>query len=403
MPSRALGSRRFSLKEWRRAYEWMERNGLELYFFARLSALGIEGMMSSNLLKLFNEKKASNRYRIEDMFAELQKIEEQFTQSKLTYCVVKGASVVPEACPDLHLRRQYNLDFIMSRRESQKCYELLKSLGYVPYRITEHSWECERVPGKSKSSEVGEISEKHFLRIYFVSHDAPGVERSPYEMLLRRQWKTVHSVTFPALSASDHLIVMAIQIYGGASSGSLRLAWLLEFSTNVMHRSAAPVFWMELQKRADEHPLRPIAVAFAIRMASIVFKICPPEPIRSWLASNLDSMDDRWLSEYSYEVVCAGRWGTKLHHLRSKDSPSFQDDPTIRPWKLSALYPITIPAQVAARKSLKMWISRFCRIFSFLHFQVVEGIRYRRESYRWKAIRNELDDDGIACSQDLNW
>jgi hypothetical protein len=381
----------------------MERNGLELYLLHRLTVLGIESVLPADLLLRLNKYRVNNEHRIAQMLAEMKRIDKRLTDRELTYCFVKGASLVSEACPDPYLRRQHNLDLMMPRNQSKQCSEILQSLGYVPYRITQHTWECERTVVKRRSTASGPTKEKHFLRIYYVSHDAPGMERSPYEALSRRQRKSVRGTSFAALAPSDHLIIMAIQIYGVASTGALRLSWLLEFATNVRNCYGDQSFWEQMQIRAEEHSLKPVAVAFAMRMASIVFKASPPESISKWLASNLNSTDDRWLSEYSHEIVCAGPIGTKLHRLRRKDAPSFQDDPEARSWKLSPLHPIVVPVQVAFREFLKLWISRLRRVFPLIHFHVIEELRYRRESVRWKVIQNELDSNVAACSHDFNW
>jgi hypothetical protein len=306
----------YTQDDWARSYDWLDTSGLELYFLERLKTLGIEGAVPEDVRARMEGNFADNRVRTAKMLEEFVRINHAFLREELTYCNVKGIALAPASCPNPALRRQVNLDFIMSTSDSGRCQDVLADLGYSAHLLGEHFCEFHaKRDAPHPGMGIYRTTTPHSIGIYLVSADAQGVERAPYAMLERRRMKTWNGHAFPAPAESDHFIALSIRMLGQLGIEWTRLAFLLEFRNCIHFWLDDENFWREVTDGAQEHPLRPVAIATATRLSAEIFGGDIPVPIRGWAADKLDARIRWWSEKYSWGALLTDFPGTTLQDL----------------------------------------------------------------------------------------
>jgi hypothetical protein len=306
----------YTLEDWGCSYNWLDASGLELYFLKRLKTLGIEDAVPIEVRVEMEWNFVDNKSRTAKLFEEFVRINRAFQREQLNYCNVTGISLVPVSCPDPALRRQFSMDFMMADYDSSRCESCLVNLGYVAHITGERSREFR------PNSDIGHF-EKNIYRsiaersivIYFLSDGAVGAERAPYDMLMRRRMQTWNKFRFPALTECDQFIAQAIRMLGHVGIEWDRPALLLEFKTCLYFWLHDEAFWREVADRAQEHPLRSVAVGTVTRLAAEIFGLEIPLSIQGWVANSVDPQIRQWSEVYGWDALLTDFPGTTLRAL----------------------------------------------------------------------------------------
>jgi hypothetical protein len=293
----------YTRDDWGRSYEWLDTSGLELYFLERLKTLGIERAVPQEVRAGMERNFADNKVRTTKILEEFVRINQALQREQLSYCNVKGIALAPISCPDPVLRRQLNMDFILSASDSGRCEDILAELGYSAHLLGKHYSEFHAKPAAQPPDTGIKTVTPPSIGVYFVLADAQGVDRAPYAMLERRRTKTWDGHKFPAPAEPDHFIAQAIRMLGQVGTEWTRLAFLLEFRTCVHFWLHDERFWREVIDRAQEHPLRPVAIATATRLAAEIFGGNIPLPLQKWTVDELDAGVRRWSEVYGWDAI----------------------------------------------------------------------------------------------------
>lgn len=293
----------YTREDWSRSHDWMEASGLELYFLERLKTLGIEAAVPTEVRVEMEQNFADNRIRTAKLFEEFVRINQAFQCEQLNYCNVTGISLVPISCPDPALRHQFSLDFMMAGYDSRRCESILGKLGYVVHIAGEKSREFRPKFDHQHFDKNHRSIAKHSIAVYFLPDDAVGAERAPFDMLTRRRMQKWDGYRFPALNGCDHFIAQAIRMLGHVGIEWDRLALLLEFKNCLCYWLHNEAFWREVAERAQEHPLRSVAIGTATRLVAEIFGLEIPLSIQEWFGNSVDPQIRQWSEVYGWETL----------------------------------------------------------------------------------------------------
>src|SRR5688572_8600309 len=120
----------FSKREWDRVLTWLDLSGLAIYFLQRIKNSGAFYTLPEHVRTELERRSADNRERTAGIQREFTVLVKSLEQVHVKYAVLKGVSLLPDYCPDLELRTQYDHDVLVDEASFTAAGEALQNKGY---------------------------------------------------------------------------------------------------------------------------------------------------------------------------------------------------------------------------------------------------------------------------------
>jgi hypothetical protein len=380
----------FDHSEWLGTYNWLDANGLALYFLDRIHALRLEAALPPRVLQRLEENAADNREKSADMLEEFVKINLAFQTAGLSYTNLKGFTLVPDACPDAALRCQLDLDFLVTRNDVLSCEDVLERQGYMLAGIGENVREFKTSGGQLPAIQnLYKAKPQKSIEI----HIADKFERDGTllwnEELSRRRSKRWHGLEFPVLSDCDKFIQLALHLFKHLRGEWTRASWVLEYANFINFHCENKLLWLEVKEHLSSNSEAKTAVGIATLLGNRIFGISHLSETLAWAVMELPRASHLWVERYGNKVVFASFPGTKLYlFLRATLSTGQEAEPSeIR----NQLLPMHRPSKVtiddgdrSAIIRLKQLRAEASHFFFRLRFHIAQSFCYMIEASRWK-------------------
>ena len=129
--------RKCSEGDWRPTLLWLDHAGLALYLLRRLQSLKATDILPPSILRRFEDNRAQNRRRLDDMVDQFATINKGFYRAGVNLAVIKGFSLTPEFCPDASLRTPSDLDYLIDKQSLPLARRVLEEAGYCQQRVSD--------------------------------------------------------------------------------------------------------------------------------------------------------------------------------------------------------------------------------------------------------------------------
>jgi hypothetical protein len=373
-----------SNKEWNRLLHWLDVSGLAIYFLDRMVELQLSNRLPAKVLARLEQNLQDNQERTRGMIVESVAIQQEFQDADVSYATLKGFSLSPHSVPRPELRHQFDLDFLVAQRSAADAREILEYRGYRLYAMSGRSWEFKRddVPGHIRDLYKNLPCRSVELHI---EDEVPG-----YQPLLEHvEIREFHGIDMPVLSPVDLFIGQGLHAYKHICSEFSRTSHLLEFRRHVLSRQGDDFFWKEVRSRVEENSQATVGLGIVTLLITSLMGDFAPEAFTSWTVGRLPTMARLWVDLYGGRVAFGDTPGSKLYLLLQKEleSAGVRQKRSTR----QALLPSRLPPPVVrgtSGETLRVRMSRYRLQIYFvllrLRFHIVEGLRYFRESYRWR-------------------
>jgi hypothetical protein len=186
----------------------LDASGLVLYFLGRIRTLNLENAIPAQVLERFEKNAADNRDRSIAIFSEFIRINAAFLDAGLTYVNLKGFTLVPDACPDIALRCQFDLDFYMSHHDIDRREQILKEHGYLLSGVSENVREVKagsRRPPAVK--EFYKVRSQRCIEVHFVGSTTQELAAHRGNVLSKIHFRVWNGLKLPVLPESDKFAV----------------------------------------------------------------------------------------------------------------------------------------------------------------------------------------------------
>ncbi len=375
----------FQLKEWEASYHWLDANGLALYFRNVVRANQLDSCMPPEVLTRIDRNYADNQSRLERHLIEFRAVNQRFQEAGIRYANLKGFTLEPDYCPDLSLRYQCDLDFMVRRVDRHSCRAVLEEMGY---RATvEEPATIEFKPPEDRLPSIANLYKprrQQGVEVHFGS--------SRRKLDLREEcldgivWVNRFGTSFPRLSESDQFFSLIFHLYRHLLSEWVRLSWFYEFGRFVRHHSSDYALWCAVLDRAKADQESTQALALVVAFSKQVFGELLPESLSAFCSMNLTKSAQLWILNYGREMLFSDFPGNKLYLLLLREISTQQND--WRDLSRKRLLPLHTPARALYGYG---WAERLRHIpgntrygLSRAKFHVREGFRYFQEHWRWK-------------------
>lgn len=377
-----------SEKEWSGLLRWMDVSGLALYFLERMRELEWSGCLPAAVLARLEQNLRDNMERTAGLVEESVEVQKEFQGAGVSYATLKGFSLSPRSVPRPELRHQFDLDFLIAEKSAAEARRLLERRGYALYGKSGRSWEFKRddAPGR--------------IRDWYKNVPCRAVElhveeqgRGDARLLERVEMQTFHGIEMPVLSPVDLLMGQGLHAYKHIRSEFSRTSHLLEFRRHVMSRCGEDAFWSEVEARVEKNVEAAVGLGVVILLITHVLGDFAPEALRRCTVERLPKTARLWVNLHGARIVFGDTPGSKLYLLleRGLEAEGLKQQRRLR----EALLPSRWPPPVVrghAGETLRGRAARYrlqvAFVISRARFHVVEGLRYGRESYRWRRYMN---------------
>jgi putative nucleotidyltransferase-like protein len=379
-----------SQAEWPRLLRWLDTSGLALYFLHRIDELEQAWILPRAVHARLQQNLVDNTARTESMIAELSAINRKFQLAALSYAMLKGFSLWPSSVPRPELRSQLDLDFLVAEESAPEARLILEGRGYHLRAISGRTWEF-------KKNETPGTTLKDLYRNIPCRSVELHIESGPHtrsSLLSRAEVFRFRDLHLPVLSSADLFLGQGLHAFKHICSEFSRTAHLLEFRRHVLSRRDDPAFWSRLRSRAEEDQKAVMALGVVTLLIAQVTGEFAPKSLTSWTVDTLPSRVQRWVRLYGTQAAYASFPGNKLYLLLQKELAT--DGSQAKRSMRRALLPLSLPPLIVHGRpgeTLSMRLRRYRAQISFilfrLHFHLVEGFRYLRESLRWRREVSE--------------
>ncbi len=382
---------RLSGKEWQRLFYWLDVSGLALYLFDRLGELGLRDELPPAVIDRLQQNMVDNIKRTGGMMEESVAIQREFQRAGVSYSVIKGRSLCPEAVSRPELRHQFDLDYLVAEKSIFDACQVLECRGYRLYAASGKSWEFkinERPHGSLR--DLYKDSPERAVELHVESEYATGHSR-----LSRARQRKMDGILMPVLSPVDLFLGQGLHAFKDVCSAFSRTAHLLEFYRHVIARRDDHRFWTELRSSAGSDRRASLGIGVVTYLLTSIMGDFAPHALTDWTVQSLPASVRLWVNKYGRRTIFGKPPGTKLYLLLQKELER-AGVPGKRSIKKSLL-PLRLPPLVVRGSSSETVPVRIARyrlqgrvIFARLHFHIVEGLRYAWESYRWRQHLEQL-------------
>jgi Uncharacterised nucleotidyltransferase len=390
LPEQCSRLRQLSANQWRKLLPWLDTSGLALYFLDRMVELRLCHLLPPAVLARLKQNLLDNNLRMHGIIDESIAIHREFQIAHLWYASLKGFSLWPHSVPKLELRSQLDLDFLVAENSAAEARRVLERRGYHLHGVNGRSWEFKtgEVPGTS-------LKDLYKDRPYrcvelHIERDIQG----GFPLLKRTVKHEVLGICAPALSPADLFLGQGLHLYKHLCSEFSRTAHLLEFRRHILARREDGAFWRELKATAEENPQAALALGVVILLTTHVMGDFAPQLLTYWTVDRLPDSARLWVELYGYRSVFGDPPGSKLYLILQEGLAS-SGVPAKRT-RRQVLLPLRLPPPITRRQANDTLAVRFrrqrmqlCFICSRLRFHLVEGIRYRWQSRRWRQLMRQ--------------
>jgi Uncharacterised nucleotidyltransferase len=396
LPQQCLQLQNLSTDQWQRLLCWLDYSGLALYFFDRIAELQLEDLLPEPVFARLQQNLIDNTKRTHSMIAESIAIQQQFQATSLRYAALKGLSFWPSSVPKPELRSQFDMDFLVAKKDIQAARKILERQGYRLYGASGRSLEFKR-------NEFPGISRKQMYKdtgSWAVELHVEPIASSSSSQLERLEWRELGGFRMPVLSPIDLFLGQGLHVYKHICSEFSRAAHLLEFRRHVLFHRDDASFWNALQSEALENPRSSVGLGVVTHLiAQVMGEFAPesefaPEFLTSWTVDRLPRSVQLWVETYGHQTVLGSFPGSKLYLLlqREVEASGLSSKRTVR----QSLIPSGLPPPVIRASPNETFSFRLGRyrmqlslIFGRLRFHLVEGGRFVWESHHWRRKLNQ--------------
>jgi hypothetical protein len=393
---------RFSTRDWRRTYHWLDNAGLTLYLLQRLKHLDTLRVLPAEVLARLERNLTDNRTRVDQLIVETGRLSARFEREGVRHAVIKGLSLAPEFCPDPYLRSQCDVDFLVDRQSLAPAQRVLEECGYGATNSSEVQFSYERplqrVPSKLDDPynvRTAPTVELHLAMWDNGTHQVPFME--PEFSLNGLKVQKLGEVSFPALHDEDVFVLQVLHVFQHLLACWVKMSWLFEISYFLERRWTDSIFWSRLDERIRFVPRLTEFSAIVLGLATQVFSPHIPDGAKAW-GRSLSPAAMTWLNNYGRSWAFGDR---PLH-----ESTLFPDakvslflhreylpDPEIRRSVMRRyLLPYSRPSTIARplknkpATRLPAYWRQGTFVLQRLMFHLGSGLRYLWELPRWRGL-----------------
>jgi hypothetical protein len=399
---RLAGLRSFRQREWKDALSWLDDAGMAFYFLRKIKDTDSKDKIPAWVMSRLERSFAANQQRVSDMSRRFDSLNRKFNEAGIRYVVLKGLSIIPQFCPDAHLRHQGDFDYLVDAESLPKAQRIVIEAGYRPKPSVSSQESIFLMAGTvsaSRSPEQYSVRAPHAVELHLDIWDSEqhGLPEMPSLFSMNKtridQW---NGLAFPALTDEDAFLLQVLHACHHLFTYWIRMSSLFEIGFFLNRRASDEPLWSRVEERvANNVMLR----EFVVVITELVAKLfAPPVPplVEAW-GQEIRPGTRVWIENYarqcafcvipSYELCLLPKAKLVLFLQQQYETACVQKNPARnRLVKFSRLSRIasTIKDKPSVLFNVGWWKRQLLIRRSLFH--AMAGLRYVCEIPRWRWL-----------------
>lgn len=298
------GLRDFRQRDWKRVLPWLDDAGLPFYFLQKVKETNATDTVPTGVISSLEERFAANQQRVAGMAYRFDSLNRKFNDAGVRYVVLKGLSLIPDFCPDAHLRHQSDFDYLVDDESLSVAQEVVVEAGYRPKPSVSGQESVFLMPGKDDASRGPEQysgGAPHTVELHLDIWDSD-LHRLPSMPRLfsvhRTRTREWNGFAFPALTDEDGFLLQVLHACQHLFTYWIRMSCFLEIGFFLNQRASDTSLWNRVEQRVNGNVMLRDFVVVITELAAKLFAASIPSLIRVW-GQEIRPATRVWIENYS--------------------------------------------------------------------------------------------------------
>lgn len=386
----------FTSADWASQFRWLDRSGLALPFAARLLESEALSQLPRPLVRALTIRLCDNEERMKSMLDLFGKVHAALDKAGISFCCLKGFSLIPEVCDFIRERHQIDFDLLIDPGNVSRAIAAVEPLGYT----------------LAKAAASGEVRltrpwTKHLTEdswLYAVS-EGPALEfhtrlwepesglidfAMPSGAMGRIVLGSIAGVTVPRLAPAWQFVSLVLHIFRHLLDSWVRLLSLHEVAVYLRSNREDDDLWSEVSTILEADTRLSSAAALVLQLVKREFSAELPAALHRLGRLHLMTDSTLWCEQFSQSWLYADPPGTKLSLLAQEQFSS--DREAWRAYLRQRLFPRKIPprlsddASTQERHTLRYLVNELCYRAQRAGYHIASNWQYLCAAVRWKRL-----------------
>jgi hypothetical protein len=298
------GLRNFRQQDWKRVLRWLDDSGLALYFLQKLKSTNATDTVPTWVMSCLEQRFTANGQRVGEMAYRFDALNRKFNDAGVRYVVLKGLSLIPDYCPDAHLRHQGDFDYLVDDESLPMAQRVVVAAGYSPKLSISSQESIYLMPGKENASRGPEqysAGAPHAVELHLDIWDSD-VHRLPsMPSLFSVNQSRIHEwngLAFPVLTDEDSFLLQVLHACHHLFTYWIRMSCFFEIGFHLNQRASDTSLWNRVEKRVGDNLMLREFVVVITELAAKLFAAPIPLLVRTW-SEGIRPATRVWIENYA--------------------------------------------------------------------------------------------------------
>jgi hypothetical protein len=229
-------------------------------------------------------------------------LNKKFNETGVRYVVLKGLSLIPEFCPDVHLRFQGDFDYLVDEESLPMAQRVVVEAGYCPKPSLSRQESIFLMPGTrsaSRSPEQYSAQSPHAVELHLDILDIDLLPKMPGVLSVNRaRTHQSNGLVFPVLPDEDAFLLQVLHVCAHLFSYWIRMSWLYEIGFFLNQRALDTSLWNRIEQRVGDNLMLREFVVVITELAAKLFAVPIPWLVGVW-GQGIRPATRVWIENYA--------------------------------------------------------------------------------------------------------
>jgi hypothetical protein len=311
----------FTETDWEKQFRWLDRSGLALPLAARLLESEAISQFPCSVVRALTVRICDNEGRMKSILDLFGKLHAALAEARVSFCCLKGFSLIPEVCGFIRERHQVDIDLLIDPGDASRAIAAVEPLGYLPSKMAD-SGEIRLTRPLKKHLTAGswlyDISEGPALEFHtrLWEPESGLVDFSiPPRYMSNIYVGTIAGVAVPRLAPAWQFVSLVLHIFRHLLDSWVRLLSLYELAIYLSRHQKDDGLWNEVSRILQQDTCLSSASALVLQLVKREFSAELPAPLHELCGLHITVESNLWCEQFSQEWLYADPPGTKLSLL----------------------------------------------------------------------------------------